>query len=722
MADSPTFRRSFPEPDIVVLTIDMPNKGANVLSGAVLDGLSSELDELEGRQDLAGLILISGKPGQFIAGADLREFLTSLAGPKEKTVEMCRRGHRLFARMSTAPFVTVAAIDGICVGGGAELVSFCDRRVFSNHPSTQLGFPEVKLGIYPGWGGTVRAPRLVGLSNAVEMITSGESISAAEAMAMGWGSDCVPRDRLLASAIAIVRDEQKSEAYLADRRRRQGPVDITDTELGFLGAAASGYIQQQTKGQYPAPIAALETMLQGVQLDSAAALELEAQGMAKLFGSPVNQALLNVFFLTDANKKDRGIASDQVKPKEIHSVTVIGAGIMGAGIAAASLRRDLQVVLSDSRADALQRGEQLVLDEVSFNRETKRKDADRAIQYSARLTATTVAEILASSDLVIEAVIEKEEVKREVLTRLEPLMRPDAILATNTSTIPVTRLAKGLKSPDRFCGIHFFNPVRKMKLVEVIRGSATSDETVVTAVQYAKNLGKMPVVVLDGPGFLVNRLLLPYMDEALKLLEEGVPIEAVDKAAKRFGMPMGPIELYDMVGLDTALYAGNVLCEAFPDRFSGSRILPALVEAGRMGQKSGRGFFSHQNKKGRAAADPEVAKLLEPLRAGAKSSLSNEQITDRLFLPMLVEASRVLEEGLVRHARDVDIGMIFGTGFPPFRGGLMFWADTLGAAKVIEMLKPYAALGKRFVPSELLTELARDQQKFYDLNRKPTKP
>ena len=715
MADSPTFRRSFPEPDIVVLTIDMPNKGANVLSGAVLDGLSSELDELEGRQDLAGLILISGKPGQFIAGADLREFLTSLAGPKEKTVEMCRRGHRLFARMSTAPFVTVAAIDGICVGGGAELVSFCDRRVFSNHPSTQLGFPEVKLGIYPGWGGTVRAPRIVGLSNAVEMITSGESISSAEAMAMGWGSDCVPRERLLASAVAIVRDEQTSKAYLADRRRRQGPVDITETELGFLGAAASGYIQQQTKGQYPAPLAALETMLQGVQLDSAAALELEAQGMAELFGSPVNQALLNVFFLTDANKKDRGIASDQVKPKEIRSVTVIGAGIMGAGIAAASLKRDLQVVLSDSRADALQRGEQLVLDEVSFNRETKRKDADRAIQYSARLTATTVAETLASSDLVIEAVIEKEEVKREVLTSLEPLMRPDAILASNTSTIPITRLAKGLKSPDRFCGIHFFNPVRKMKLVEVIRGPATSDETVVTAVQYAKNLGKMPVVVLDGPGFLVNRLLLPYMDESLKLIEEGVSIEAIDKAAKRFGMPMGPIELYDMVGMDTALYAGNVLCAAFPDRFTGSRVLPAMVEAGRLGHKSGGGFYSHKAKKGRATPDPEATKILDSIRGGAKSSLSNDQITDRLFLPMLVEASRVLQDGIARNARDIDIGLIFGTGFPPFRGGLMFWADTLGAAKVIEKLKPYAALGKRFEPSELLTDLAKNNQKFYDL-------
>ena len=720
MADSPTIRRSFPEPDIVVLTLDMPSKGANLLSQGVRDELSRELDELEHRQDLAGLIVVSAKPGQFIAGADIREFLVNINAPKEQSAEMCRRGQRLLARLGKMPFVTVAAIDGICVGGGAELASFCDRRIVTDNPATQIGFPEVKLGIYPGWGGTMRAPRVVGLSNAVEMITGGESISAAEAMAIGWASDCVPRDRLLASAIALVRDERQSGAYRADRVRWQGPIDITDTELAFIGATASGYIQQQTKGQYPAPLAALETMLQGARLDSEAALEVEAKGMAELFGSPISAALINVFFMTDANKKDRGVENENAKPKEIRSVSVVGAGIMGAGIAAASLKRDLQVVVSDSRPEALERGAQLVLDEVAFSREIKRKDADRAIRYAARLSTTTDSETIASSDLVIEAIIEKEDLKRELLTGLESLMRPDAILATNTSTIPITRLAKGLKSPDRFCGIHFFNPVRKMKLVEVIRGPATSDETVVTAVQYAKKLGKMPVVVIDGPGFLVNRLLLPYMDEALKLLEEGVSIEAVDKAAKRFGMPMGPIELYDMVGLDTALYAGNVLCAAYPDRFSGSRILPALVEAGRLGQKSGRGFFSHQTKKGRATPDPEVAKILEPLRAGTNSSLSPERITDRLFLPMLVESSRVLQEGLVRTARDVDIGMIFGTGFPPFRGGLLFWADALGAAKVIEMLKPYAALGKRFEPSELLAQLAKDQRKFYDLNARTT--
>ncbi|HEY6565306.1 MAG TPA: 3-hydroxyacyl-CoA dehydrogenase NAD-binding domain-containing protein, partial [Pirellulaceae bacterium] len=554
---------------------------------------------------------------------------------------------------------------------------------------------------------------IVGLSNAVEMITGGESISSRECVAMGWATDRVPREKLLDAAMALVREEHRTGAYRADRQRWQGKIDITDGELGFLGAAASGYIQRQTKGQYPAPLAALETILGGAGLDSDAACKLEAQGMARLFGSPINAALLNVFFLTDANKKDRGIAGDAA-PRQVGSVSVIGSGIMGAGIAAASLKRDLRVALSDTRGDALERGVQQVLDEVAYNRETQEKEAERAIRYAARLSATTVPETLAASDLVIEAVIEKEEVKREVLTRLQPLLRPTAILATNTSTIPVTRLAEGLSAPDRFCGIHFFNPVRKMKLVEVIRGQATSDETVVTAVQFAKNLGKMPIVVRDGPGFLVNRLLLPYMDEALKLLEEGVSIEAVDKAAKRFGMPMGPIELYDMVGLDTALFAGTVLCDSFPDRFSGSMILPALVDAGRLGHKTGRGFLSYQNKKQKGEADPSVAAIIDPLRRAKSSALPAEQITDRLFLPMLVEASRVLEERLVRHARDVDIGMIFGTGFPPFRGGLLFWADTMGAAKVIEKLKPFAAMGKRYQPTDLLTQIARDQRKFYD--------
>ncbi len=713
MPDAPTITVSYPVADVAALTLDMPGKGANVLSQSVLQELDSHLQQLEGRSDIRGLIIRSGKPGQFIAGADLREFVASLDVTQSQAAEMCQRGRRLFARLSQTQFPTVAAIDGICVGGGAELVSWCDRRVMSDSPKTQFGFPEVKLGLFPGWGGTARAPRIAGLGNAVEMITGGESISAQQALAMGWASDVVPPDRLMESALAIIREEQATRAYDRDRQRCQGPVAISPTELGFLGATAAGYIQQQTGGHYPAPLAALETILAGSQLDCEAACRLEADGMARLFGSPVNAALLNIFFLTDLNKKDRGVDRSELQPREIRTVSILGAGIMGAGIAAANLKREVQVLLTDARSEAIRQGVQGVLDEVAYDRETKQKDFDRAVRAAALLNTTTDDAALAASDLVIEAVVENEQVKREVLQRLEQRMKPGQLLATNTSTIPVNSLAQGLEHPQRFCGIHFFNPVRRMKLVEVIRGQASDDQTIITAVHYAKRLGKMPVVVKDGPGFLVNRLLLPYMDEALKLVEQGLSFEDVDKAARRFGMPMGPIELYDMVGLDTALFAGKVLCQAFPDRFTASPIVPALVAAGRLGQKSGRGFFLHVGKK-RPQTDPEVMALLKPFRSEKPVQLKPDQIIHRLFLPMLVEASRVLEEGLVRHPRDVDIGMVFGTGFPPFRGGLLHWADSLGAAKVVEFLKPLEPLGKRVHPTALLQELAAKGRKFYD--------
>ncbi len=356
-----------------------------------------------------------------------------------------------------------------------------------------------------------------------------------------------------------------------------------------------------------------------------------------------------------------------------------------------------------------------MLTDVAYNRELKKADVDRAVEFAPLINATTSQDEVAKCDLVIEAVIENAGIKKEIYATLEPKMRADAILASNTSTIPITSLAAGLKHPERFCGIHFFNPVRRMKLVEVIRGEQTSDQTVLTSVSYAKRIGKIPIVVNDGPGFLVNRLLMPYMNEAVLLIAEGVEIADVERAAKKFGMPMGPITLYDVVGLDTAVYAGGVLCDAFPDRFTTNPILPALVEAGRLGQKSGRGFFSYENKKNRAQPDPDLAKYLEPHVKATGAKIDKDALTNRLFLPMLVEATRVLEENIVRDPRDVDLGLIFGIGFPPFKGGLLFWADTLGAQQVVEMLKPYEALGPRFQPTELLTELAAKGQKFYDM-------
>lgn len=710
-----SIKLSFLESDIAVLTLDLPGKGANVLSNAVLDELERHLDELQPRTDLAGLILVSGKPGIFIAGADLREFVASLDTITEEVAfETCRRGQKLFARLSQTPFPTVAAIDGTCVGGGAELAIWCDRRVMTNNPRTDFGFPEVKLGIFPGWGGTARAPRIVGLANAVEMITGGESIDAESAYSMGLCSDVVPSETLMDSAIRLVRDENQRQLYLEDRKAWHGPVRISDTELGFLGATASAVIQQQTKGQYPAPAAALETMLESSGVDADTACELEARGMSKLFGSPVNAALLNIFFLTDRNKKDSGIDTD-AHPKEVGSVSVIGAGIMGAGIAAASVKKKLNVTISDANKAALGKGVAEVLQEVSYNKKIRKGDVDRAVEFAPHLNGTVSPEEVASSDVVIEAIVENADVKKSVYAKLEPLLGDHAILASNTSTIPITDLASDLARPERFCGIHFFNPVRRMKLVEVIRGQQTNDETIATAVQYAKSIGKSPIVVNDGPGFLVNRLLLPYMNESLELLAEGAPIPDIEKASKKFGMPMGPITLYDVVGLDTAFYAGRTMWEAFPNRINPSPILPALVKAGRLGQKSGKGFFSYENPKKKGTPDPELSQFVEPYRKDSQKDFSGAEITNRLFLPMLLEATRVIEAGIVRDVRDVDLGLIFGLGFPPFKGGLLHWADTLGAAKIIEMLKPFEGLGERMEPTNLLKQMASENKKFYEL-------
>jgi len=720
MARAAAFTLSQVEPDIAVLTLDVPDKSANVLSESVLQELAAHLDQLEARRDLAGLIIQSGKPGTFIAGADLREFASSLDVPAETVREMCRRGQELFARLSRCDFVTVAAMDGVCLGGGAELAIWCDRRVMSSGEKTELGFPEVKLGLFPGWGGTARASRMIGLGNAVDLVTGGESIDPATAVAMGLVSDVVPAERLLEAAVSLIRAERASGEYLADRQRWSGPVAISQTELGFLGATASAYIQQQTRGQYPAPLAALEVLLGGAGVDVQQACAMEVEGLAQLFGTPTNAALLNVFFLTDRSKKDRGIDRADVQPRDIATVAVIGAGIMGSGIAAVTLKRQIPVSFTDASADALARGARGVLEEAAYNRKTNGPDVQRALQLAPLLRTTTSDDELGACDLVIEAVVENADVKRLIYSRLEPKLGPTTILASNTSTIPITELARGRQRPDQFCGMHFFNPVRRMKLVEVIRGKQTSDETVATVVAHAKRLGKFPIVVHDGPGFLVNRMLFPYLNEALDLLADGVPVAQIERAAKEFGMPMGPLVLYDVVGLDTAVYAGRLMWETFPERVVPSPILPALVKAGRLGQKSGRGFFSYENKKKRPEPDPGLARFVDPYQRTAKS-LTQDEIAMRLFLPMLLEATRVLAEGIVRDPRDVDLGVIFGLGFPPFRGGLLYWADTLGPRQVLEMLKPLADLGPRMQPTPLLEEMARSNSRFYgDQFRGPT--
>jgi 3-hydroxyacyl-CoA dehydrogenase/enoyl-CoA hydratase/carnithine racemase len=716
MIAASTIRVSFPEADIAMLTFDMPDKAVNILTSSVMNELAGHLEELEQREDLAGLVLNSGKPGSFIAGADIREFAESLNVDKAAIVAMCERGQKLFRRLSQAPFVTVAAIDGICVGGAAELAVWCDRRIMSSSEETEIGFPEVKLGLYPGWGGTVRTPRMIGLSNAIEIITGGESVNASMAVHLGLASQVASRERLLDAAVAMIREEQATGDYRTDRTRWERPITITETELGFLGSTATAYIREQTKGHYPAPLAALELMLESASMEIGPACQREAEGMTQLFGSPINEALINVFFLRARNKKVVGTNDDSFQPSPINSVSVVGAGIMGSGIAAATIKRELPLVFTDASAEVLQNGAREVMRQVSYNRETKSSDAARAVHFAPFMNLTHSREELTAADVLIEAVVENADVKRQVLTQLESGLSDRAILASNTSTIPISSLAEALQRPDRFCGIHFFNPVRQMKLVEVIRGEETSEETIATAVSYVKRVGKSPIVINDGPGFLVNRLLLPYMLEAVELLCEGASIKEIDRAARAFGMPMGPITLYDVVGLDTACYAGSTMYQAFPDRIIASPVLPALVKSGRLGQKSGAGFFSYSKGKRRGQEDPGLQKVLEPYLRD-KRRFSEEELQQRMFLPMVLEATRILEEGIVRDVRDVDLGLILGLGFPAFKGGLLFWADRVGTPALLEQLKNLEALGERIRPTPRLLDMGRRNARFYDSAR-----
>lgn len=705
-------RLSFPEPDIAVLEFDLPGKRVNVLSRSVVEELAQHLDALEKRPNLAGLILISAKPSGFIAGADVREFLAALEAGGGDVTAMSRQGHRLFQRLSSGPFVSVAALHGVCLGGGAELSAWCDLRIMTSDERTEYGCPEVKLGLIPGWGGTARLPRLVGLANAVELVTGGESIDARKAFALGLAWDVVAPDQLLPASIRAVRAARQDDRFRLNRKRASEPVKMSETELAFLGATANAMIQQETHGNYPAPLLALELMLEASSLPLEDALQREAEAFAQVFGTPVNQALLNVFFLTDRAKKPPAGIDEIAKPQAVRQVGVVGAGIMGAGIAAATVKRELGTTLVDSQPEALEKGTREVLQDVAYDKRTGKPDPQRALKLGAKLHSADALASLAHCDLVVEAIVENLEVKQKLYAELEPLLAGDAVLATNTSTIPITRLAQSLKQPERFCGIHFFNPVRRMKLVEIIRGAKSSEETLATAAAYARQIGKFAIVVKDGPGFLVNRLLSPCLNSALELIYDGVSIKEIDKASLKFGMPIGPIALYDLVGLDTAFYAGKTMYEAYPDRFIASPIIPALMKAGRLGRKNGLGFYSYQNKKQKAETDPAAEAILGQYVKN-KRSLSLDEITLRLFLPMLLEATRALEEQVVADPRDVDTGLIYGLGFPPFKGGLLFWADTIGSAKLLEMVQSLQGTSKSVAPTKLLQEMAAANRKFY---------
>ncbi len=683
---------------IGLLTFDVPDKKVNTLSQAVLIELARQLDVLEKRADLKGLLFRSGKPGQFIAGADLNELAALIDATREQCQRAIAAGHELFSRVSRLPFPTVALIDGNSMGGGTELILSMDYRVVSNTPATKIALPETKIGLIPGWGGTQRMSRLVGVHHAIDIICGGEPVSATKAVQIGLAFDAVPADKLIEVGLALVERVTASGEWQLDRQRRSQPLGLSEDEANFAFACAEGAIKGKTKGQYPAPLAALKAIKQGINRPLDEALAIEQEVALEVAGTPISSNLISVFFMNNAIGRDPGFLPATATARDVKQVGVLGSGLMGAGIATAHARRGVPAVMvdvgQDRLADGMQRACKVIEDRIRINRATPRDMQDML----SRLSTSTSRAVFAEADVVVEAITENEALKTQAYRELASLLRDDAILCSNTSTISITRMAEAAPHPERFVGMHFFYPVDRMELVEVIRGKQTDDATVATIVALAKQIGKTPIVMKDCPGFLVNRVLLPYMNEAVLLLQEGASMDDVDKAATKFGMPMGPIMLSDLVGLDTAFYAGQVVSAAYADRAAPTLILGDLVKAGRLGNKSGAGFRK-LNKKGKPEADPDFAPFLERHRTDNRT-FTLDEITDRLFLPMLLEATRVLEEGIVAAPHHVDMGLILGIGFPPFRGGIFHWCDTAGASAILDRLGKYAALGKRFEPTE----------------------
>jgi len=695
------------------LTFTVPGHRQNVLTRRVVEELSHALEWLAADPP-RGLILLSGRPGSFFAGADLSRLEEFGTLPASEVADLCDRGKAVFARL-TASFPTAAVIDGTCLGGGLELALACDLRVATSERHTSIGLPEVKLGLLPGWGGTVRLARLIGPGPAVELAASGEPVDGPAAARLGIVDACAPVAEALESArrLLVLRGE---DGFIAARRRRMaGPVDLDPLEREFLEATMAAVILGRTGGHYPAPPAILRTILAGASVDAATASRLESEAFAKLAATPVARNLLRVFSIGERNRRDAGVdAASGGEPASAVAPAIVGAGIMGAGIAASHLRAGLPVTVIDVNPEALAASVPGILEEAAWDRLAKRPDEARAVELAGRLRTATSLAALAAADIVMESVTERPDVKQQVLAEIERTVGPGTVITTNTSTNPIGRLAAGLADPARFCGLHFFNPVRRMTLVEVIRGPATSDATVARAVAHAKRLGKCPVVVNDSPGFLVNRVLMPYLHEAGELLREGVPAERLDRIARSFGMPLGPIELYDMIGLDTAFYAGLVLSAAYGDRIEASPVIPALVKAGKLGRKTAAGFYRYAESgpHGRIVGRDDKAVEVIARYAYPPRESSDRTIVDRLFLPMLLEALRVLDEGLVRDSRDIDLAVIHALGFPAFRGGLLAWGDSLGAAEVVRRLEPLTELGARMKPTERLLAHASSGRPF----------
>ncbi len=691
--------------------INVLDHAQNVMNQRFIDELS-QLFVLLRQNPPRGLVIESRREGSFLTGADIHRIDSIWTQSPAQIMELCDKGRDLLGLFSSSSWPSVAIIDGVCLGGGLELALACDLRVATENQKTVLGMPEVKLGLIPGWGGTVRLPRLIGPGPAIELIASGESVTGDQARVLGLVDACVSSNSARASALQLLEQSVATESFRKRRHDQQQPRILEKPEHDFLLATMGAVIVGRTKGNYPAPMAALEAVVQGSAKSIYDAASLESKTFAELAKTSVAKQLVRVYRLSERNRKDGGlgglpkaVSEDSVAVHRFNKPSVVGAGIMGAGITARHLRSGFITNLVDIDADALQKSIPAILEEAAWDRYYQKTSHKKVSELTGLLMSSTQLSAISESDIVVESVTERTDLKQRVLADIEAVVSSSTVICTNTSTNPIATLAAALSSPARFCGMHFFNPVRRMSLVEVIRGPDTSDSTVAAVVLHAKRLKKVPVVVQDSPGFLVNRVLTPYLHEAVELLREGVDLESIDRVSRRFGMPLGPLELYDMVGLDTAFYAGLVMANAIGDRIDASPVIPALVKAGWLGRKTGCGFYRYKSTGHDAkiaSVNEELGTVIEPYRLPERQ-ITDDEICDRLFLPMLLESLLVLDEGIVRDGCDIDLAVIHALGFPAFRGGVLAWGDSLGATEVVHRLDKFKYLGPRMIaPARLL--------------------
>jgi 3-hydroxyacyl-CoA dehydrogenase/enoyl-CoA hydratase/3-hydroxybutyryl-CoA epimerase len=702
---------------LATVDFDTPRRKVNVWSRETLAELEDVLAELTARGDLSAIVFRSAKPDSFIAGADL-DMLAEVISGVEATA-LSRRGQAVFGRLADLSVPTVAAVHGACVGGGLEFALACSFRVASDAEVTRLGFPEVQLGILPAWGGTQRAPRVVGLREALDLVLTGRLVSGRSAAKIGLVDRAVAEAGLTEAARELARAAVRGKGAedggggLARLLLERNPVG---RRLVFSQARRT--TRERTGGHYPAPFAAIDVMEIGLADGMAAGLVAEAEAVGDLATSPVARNLMWLHRRREQALKPLPHGT----PRAVRRLGILGAGVMGGAVAEVAAWNGIQVRLKDVDHARVAAG---LAHAARIVRKAQRKGklADReARRLLNRISGTTTYAGFGLADVVVEAIVEDLDVKRRVLAEVEKEAAPEAVLATNTSSLRVDDLAKVLERPRLFGGLHFFNPVEKMPLVEVVRGERTAGDALATLHGLAVQLGKTPVVVGDGPGFWVNRLLTPYLNEAAYLFAEGVSVETLDGALERFGLPMGPMALLDEVGLDIAAKVGRVLAQAFPDRMHPHALLHRLEMTGRLGKKSGRGFYVHSD--GRREVDDglrEELGLAPTSGDGEEPVFDEEYLIARCLYPMVNEAARALDERIVESPDDGDLALVMGIGWPPFRGGLLRWADEVGPGRIVGRLDEWAAaVDPRFAPSQALRERARWRGGFYGRPPEPS--